>query len=353
MSHHPADGLLPRASTRRSRERGAPRPVNYQPLRVTILVAAMALTGCASQTPTPEATATWPQDGPLSKAMGGILGRPDPQEMRTRSAALENEIAACMTEQGFDYIPVDYSSLFDAVDEERFVGQGTAEWAATNGYGIVLVNTQADGEPVPLHTDPNTDYAASLSKAESAAYRAALYGESKGLTEEEVESGESSYDPSTAGCSGIADEKVSGNESAFFNGPEFTVLFRAMNDIYADVKEDPRTMAADAAWADCMADEGYTDFPAPAEAADSLSSASNALFSDVGTPGDYVSPTREQLAEFREQEIALAFADFTCREQVGWQSTWNTVVFELEATFVDDHKAEIDEFVAAYHEARE
>lgn len=327
--------------------------MNYPVLPVTILVTALALTGCSSDPPPPEATATWPQDGPLSKAMGGIMGRPDPQEMRARSSATENEIAACMAEQGFDYVPVDYSSLFEAVDDEKLAGQGTVEWAAKNGYGLTLLNTQADGEPVPLLVDPNAEYTASLSEAESAAYFAALSGTTDGLTEEEVESGASFYDPSTAGCSGAADEKVSGKENALFNGPEFVDIRQAMNDIYTDVEEDPRTIAAQAAWADCMADEGYTDFSAPVEAADSLSSASNALFSDMGTAGGYVSPTHEQLAEFRELEVALAFADYTCREQIGWQATWNTVAFELEATFVIDHKAEIDEFVAAYHEAVE
>lgn len=327
--------------------------MSYRVLPVTILVAALALTGCSSDTPAPAATATSRQDGPLSKAMGGILGRPDPQEMRAQSSAKENEIAACMTAQGFEYIPVDYSSLFDAVDEEKLVGQGTVEWAAKNGYGLALFNTQADGEPIPPLVDPNVKHAESLSEAELAAYNAALYGAPDGLSEEEAEAGVSLYAPSTAGCSGAADEKVSGQEDALFNGPEFADLLQAMNDIYTDAAEDSRTMAADAAWADCMADEGYTGFSAPAEAADSLNNATHALFSEVGAPGSYVSPTSEQLAEFRELEVALAFADFTCREQIGWQSTWNTVVFELEATFVTDHKAEIDEFVAEYHEAVE
>lgn len=322
---------------------------------------------------------TW-EDSPLNAVWAEVFGAEEfneeqwQAEWAEQSRQIEELIAACMAQEGFEYIPVDQTqgTVFSSGDEDVYADYGTAEWAAQYGYGMTtmdeLYEPVAEGEE---WFDPNQAIVQAMSASEQAAYYSALWGDQE-WAEEYDEDGnyiEQTYDPSQAGCYGAAEVEVygdlyGGGENDPYNDPQFASLVEEMDALYARVEEDPRVSGLDNAWASCMADAGHAGFSAAHDAEDSLWAEYDEIWNAVdwseieqawedGVPEAdivYPEPDPEAIAALREREIALATADYTCREEVGYEQTRLEVQFELEQEFVDNNREALEAFVQAMSE---
>ena len=318
------------------------------------LVGALALAGCSDDTAS-SSDGSSSEEGPLSKILSAAWAEQDEDFYTKQQADIENLVAECMAAEGFEYIPQDNSSMV-SMSSDDFADQNTEEWVAKNGYGMTTSmdadESDPDAEPTTDEwVDPNADYVATLSENEATAFYEVLYGApDMDLTEEEME--DYVYNWEDGGCQGAAQHEVSGETDDIYNDPKFEDLNEAMSELYTTAQSDPRVTEASAQWADCMADAGYTEFTTPEDAFMSINDAQNELYNwEDQTAEEFTEPSSEDLAELRKLEIATAVADFACKQKVDWDKTTQKVQFELEETFVKDHKAELDEYVAAIQSA--
>lgn len=312
----------------------------------SLAVAALGLTGCASDGGGGAGAGgkLSYEDSPLNKYLSAAYGEYDEDKAIADSKKVEESTAACMAEEGFDYVPVDQSQnmSFNMDDQED---RETEEWVAANGYGMTQSPEEmaAQQEQAESYVDPNQDYVASLSEGEQTAYYEVLYGPPQ--TEDMMnEDGSSEYNWETAGCSGSAQHEVNGENP--YEDKAHKPLFDAITTFYEKLQKDPAVQELDGKWAACMADTGHPDYKAKQDAINAASELSNALYNnDTGE-----APSDEALAKVREGEIEIALADFTCSEKVDYTDSMLKVQFKLEKQFVDDHKAELDAFAADYEQ---
>ncbi|MFB2599916.1 hypothetical protein ACEXQE_19190 [Herbiconiux sp. P17] len=258
---------------------------------------------------------------------------------------MQEKVAACMGEQGFDYLPDTQSGSFVMADDSG-LDWSSEDFAKTYGYGITTDPLGTGDGPEMAYVDPNADYIASLSASEQAAYNEALWGlPSAGSTDEPVE-----YDWKTAGCMGAAQHEVF--DGGFSSDADFTALSEGMNAIYTEVRESPAVSEKERAWSDCLADAGFGEFMHKDDAPAAISEEYGGLFaapdpeSSSGTaPSE---PDHAALDALRQREIAQATADFGCARDSGYAETLITEQFRLEQAFVDEHKTELDALVARY-----
>lgn len=282
-----------------------------------------------------------PEKGPLSEYMAAFYGEQDEKFYAEQAKEVEELVAACMNDQGFEYIPVDQTqySNFDEFDWEE---RQTKKWIAANGYGVNLTDEQIEEQNSSQEEfeDPNSDYVQSLSESENIAYYEVLYGPQP--TEEEMgDDGSYEYNWEDGGCYGAAQHEVTGDQA--YDQDEFKPIFDAMGKLYEDQAKDPRMKELDAAWASCMADAGFTDFKAKGDAANSIYEQQNEFWEN-NPNGE--APSDEQTAEWREVEIDTAIADFECGEKTDYTQKSLAVQFELEKQFIKDHQSELDALVA-------
>lgn len=335
------------------------------PLISVAAVAALVLTGCTGGdgTPTADDWANSPLNRYLSASWGGELSEEEQErQFAEQQRQSEEIIAECMSEQGFEYNPVDYSGgIFYSGDGEEWNPE-SREWVAQWGYGAVNWPGKQEMEEAPMPdeewVDPNQDYVESLSESEQAAYYEALYGPQP--TEEELnEDGSYEWNWENAGCQGVAQNEIYGSQD-LWNDDEFADLFAAMERLWQDIENDPRNVELDAAWSSCMADAGYSGFTKQYDAQQSIYDEMNALWEngpewDESLPEEemnriweeYDKQVQEEMAPIAEREIALALADLDCREETDYRAQKLEIQFEIEEQFVNDHKAELEAFKAA------
>lgn len=320
-------------------------------------LAAVLLTGaCSDEQGSTEAAGPdlSPAESPLAIYLGSVWGG-DEDEFVTKLIAVEDRIAQCMAEQGFEYTALDKESLTARSTSvgRSFEDRNTQEWVATNGYGLPTGEEGAG-------TDPNAAYIETLSQASKAQYETALYGGwdlPEGLTVEEQMDWIPPWED--RGCNGAAQHEVLAQFPEA--DPQFTDLMQAREELWARTYEDPAVAAADARWADCMADAGYPGFTTPDDAASSIADARSSAWNDAQStlqndvPYDEENPSYAEVtidpaaqADLRELELATAMADFTCRQDTGYDDAVLKVQFELEEQFIEDHKSELDALIAEY-----
>lgn len=320
------------------------------------LALALGLAGCGGgggETPSGEETPL----GPLDEYFEQIYGSWDEDTANAQQMQVEEVVAECMAEEGFEYIPVDYSSMGGGYSpDELDVEWGTLEFAEQYGYGATT-NPWGDeaAEPAPEEewVDPNQDYVMAMSETEQQAYYAALYG-----NQEYVEGEETEYDWTTAGCQGRAQHEVYEVGSGM-DEDSFTALQEEMSAMWETIATDPRVTGLDAEWASCMADAGYDGLAAVGDAENQFYEQVNAVYEDAyentDDSTDYEAldaEVQEQLSALTDEEIATAVADFTCREEVRYTEIQQEVNIEYQEEFVAAHKAELDAWAAAAQAAQ-
>lgn len=345
-------------------------------------VLALALSGCGGGTSSSADDLTW-EDSPLQVALGGLFGDDMSQEQleqeeAERSRQVEESVATCMAEQGFEYIPVDNSGsvTYYAEDDDW----GTEEWTQQYGYGITTDpwEDEEDAGPEPVDeewSDPNDDYVMAMSPAEQDAYYEALYGADAVSSDEDwveddgewidEEMPEEEYDWQDGGCSGKAFHDIYEEDeyTRMAEDPAFTELFAAVETLYEQSERDPRVTEIRAEWAECMADAGMTGMTSPDEAHLSISEEFDRLYEEADAQIDWDSidwealgdtdPVRELMDQagldaLREREITTAVADLDCQESRNIESRVLEIQFEAEEEFVKTYQAEIDALVATY-----
>ncbi|WP_104192519.1 hypothetical protein [Cryobacterium sp. Y82] len=312
--------------------------MRHRSLLTAIAAAALlslTLAGCSGEK---AAEKLDPAEGPLQKYMSGIYEGYDEDSAIAAQNDQEELVATCMSDEGFDYTPVNasqYSGMMSDDGEEY----GTEKWVAENGYGMSQSPEQiAEQEAQSAEiVDPNQDYLASLSESEQAAYNEALYGPQP--TEEELADGSYTDSYETKGCYGAALQEINGDQPS---QEEHAALYEAMSALYEDLQASPAIVKLDAEWAACMADDGYATFAKKADAQESVMNEQNALYEDQTG----AAPDETILADLREKELALAMADYTCAEDVDYTEATTKVQFELEEQFITDHKSELDALIA-------
>jgi hypothetical protein len=275
-------------------------------------------------------------------------------------------IAACMKEAGFEYLP-----YVPTAPEPQPVLEGDLDWARTYGYGISTIDATA---PDPSD-DPNTAITAAMSESERAAYQRALFGTSfqsttsiggavaaappVGIAPPSGGADGSTVPPTGAaenspGCVPQASAQVYG-EPDVVDMQEFSTLFDALSKLQTSVMADPRVVPLIAVWSDCMADAGHPGFTAVDDARNSIMSRWADLNGWQFTPGEggggsvsvssadqVTEPDPAKVAELRTDEIALAVADLGCRTD--HQAVYDQVRTELEQKFVDEHRSELERY---------
>ncbi|GMA28605.1 hypothetical protein [Arenivirga flava] len=301
------------------------------------------------------------EDSPLGEYLSAVWGGDDKstEELQAESddqnRVREEFIADCMAEEGFEYIPsLDNGGVvYSSDDEEDPWDPESEEWVSQWGYGTVDWpgrDEQPDEGEMEEWVDPNQDYVESLSPSEQEAYYEALNGPQP--SEEDIaamEEGTYEYDWTTSGCYGAADNEAMGEDP--YQSEEHAPLMEAMDALWAESAEHPDLAELDAAWADCMADGGEPGFAKQPDAQNSIMEEQNAVW-EGAEPAEGEEWVEPDFTELGEREIELALVDLDCREKTDYRDRQLDVQFALEEQFIEDHKAELDAFIASYENRR-
>ena len=291
------------------------------------------------------------QTSPLSEYLNAVYGgdlSPEEQERQFAEdqARIEELVAECMQEQGFEYTPQTPSDTFVSGSDVEYEPD-ERDWVAQYGYGAV--NSPYNEEPMPEeeYVDPNADYVESLSESEQQAFYEALSGpvpDEDGLGED----GSYEYDWTTAGCQGAAQHEVGGEDLS--QSDEFKPLFEAIDQLYTGMASWPGMAELDGDWATCMDAAGHGGHATQMDAQNSVYDELNEIYESVSTSEDGMpigEPDQAALDALAEREVELALADLDCREEVDYRDRSAEITREAEQQFVDDHQAELDALVAA------
>ena len=323
-----------------------------------------ALTACGGGGgSTADASGDGPTDdytpGPLEKMWTEAYGdniNMDSSDMNAQQARMEQAVAECMSAEGWEYTPVDYSQMNDGITmpiEEGTDGPqwGTEEYAKELGYGISTWEDQGTEtmESMPVEEDewfdPNQEYIESLSETALESYHEALNGPQP--TEEEMASGDWEWDPENSGCYGKASDEIYNAGGNVWEDEKFKSLSDEMSLLYTASENDPKVAAAKSAWSECMTEAGYPGLADPAAAQETIYSEINSYWEKGEEPDESV------LAPLREKERAIATADFACSKESDIEKVQLEVQHQAEQDFIDAHRAELEELMAALKEQEE
>lgn len=287
---------------------------------LTAAALALALAGCS-------ADPTTPSDAPTTDlaAFFEELGASwEGEDYERQQREVEELVAACMTEEGFEYTPADPVGTAGSDDVPDW---GTEEFAEQYGYGATTMDdAYSTGEE---QVDPNADYVAAMSESEQAAYLEALWGATPELDPDADPDAAVEYE--MGGCYGEAQDAVFSAQD-IWEDPTLEAFFDEMQSAYEDLPSTDAALGeAVATWSECMADAGY-DFATPDEAANSIHEEATALWEAVPVPDPDAEPDPEAtygpdeaaMAELREKEMTLAPVDYGCRDSSGYTEAFET-----------------------------
>jgi len=306
-------------------------PVSSARTALTAALAALALAavpGCSRPEEPPDVV------GPASAYIDLVLDV-TAESAAQQAIAYEEVVAACMTDAGFEYLPNTGSHVFGD-DSGLEHPPDSREFAEQYGYGMAVVPDGLTSGPL---IDPNRAYIEAMSASEAAEYYQAYIGDWVGS-----DSGEEP-DWQRMGCTGKAMLEV------YRSGAAADATYLALKDevdrIEADVvPTHPDVVRADAEWSDCMADAGYPDYTRQPEA--------KARWMDHMNDSDgngIVEPTDAAAqAQLAPEEIALATADWDCRDRTGYDDVVARVRNTAQQEYVDAHRDELDAWVERWGE---
>ncbi len=344
-------------------------------------VLAFVLASCTANdpepTPTPSGSATdaTGELPPIEALQLEIVGDVDDDAWaRVENDRFEAAVATCMQAAGFEYTPEEY------VPDEAATDTETLAWAQEFGYGITTYEgEEGSEEQEEAAPTPNDLYISELTDEELDAYWIAYEGElgdSEGgeidlgdledldedvdgeidlgdleigddgeidlgdldeLSDEELlDDGNLEFDESGyGGCQGVAYDALTENPLPY-DLPEHLELLTLLDAMYADVAVDERLADAEEGWIACMATAGYPDLATADDAQYLVFDAYDAAWEQVPEDADDIDPAI--LAPVTELEIAVATADFGCRESSGLDSAYTEAQHAAETTFIAEHR---------------
>lgn len=321
---------------------------------------ALGLAGCAATDDRSEpGHAVGP--GPLTQ-FWRTLAAAD-AESGSDDVLVEERVAVCMAELGFDYTPVDTSLGYELVDPDADLG--TREYAELYGYGVATDPSGfvAGGREEILaggpRPDPNEAYVDAMSDVEREAYLAALWGATAEDDDGPGDGDPAPGDPGDGGCQGQARAEVE-QMTAWRETPGYELALRGATDAAQDAQSDPRIVELESAWTQCMADMGFPGHSRPMEPSQDFAAEANAA-NERAFAGLGASPSEDELraawaqvdaelAEIAVREIAVAVADLDCQEAVEYAATVEAVTATYEQGFYDEHRDELEATLGAFLE---
>ncbi len=264
--------------------------------------------------------------------------------------AIQESIAACMAEEGFEYpVAVTPPTPFEA---DRIEDDGTVDFAKRWGYGVgEQYRSTIEGESRP-EDDPLQVAIATLSEPETDAFFETLDGTV------DDESGE----VLVAGCRHRAEAEQSGSRRRFAG----TLAEQFRRDVTDRLHSDQRVVDLAATWSTCMATAGF-DYDRPTDAyidvelrfadlvgADDRSGATAGVAADTasddrgapvdrsltaseseGDPSSNDGPTQGQFDELVAWEREVAVADKNCDAEHRIETALRDIRNEYEREFID------------------
>lgn len=268
--------------------------------KIDLLVVALATTAILA--------ACGGEAGPTTGGSGSTTTLPLPgiqafgltnEEFAENVEAVEALIATCMADAGFEYVPVDVTAMLEVgkwmrADPDMSREEYKSQW----GYGI---STRTDNPPREIGLgSQNIEIYENLSDSEKVAYDRTLFGDDPDVTfalmlDDEDFSG-------LDGCTGGAVESVFPPEmmSASFVNPKDVLI-----------ESDPRVQAAEEAWMECMAEDGY-EYEDQDEIIDEYDELLETV-TDGEDPEDLSGQALDALHELQADEIAVALKDLECQ----------------------------------------
>lgn len=292
----------------------------------TLLLAAVAVAGCAARVDPPSAVTDSPpteqvkdlaRDAQLSAATDGT---PMDQAALTdqRNRDMMRFVAQCMAERGFDYTPVDLPPSAPHLNGQRL---SEADFAATLGYGI---STDIDGGlstrlfPNEAIDDPNIE-------------RRAMMPAKKRLA----------YDGALTDCGGRANTEIPLPPGSIIVPPGHEDELDELNQL---VDAHPRVVDGTRTWSHCMAERGYT-YASEADIHASLEAKAAPLKGAYETRGGpRVSADAD--VESSVDEVLTAAEQSTLTSLQTYERNVAVADYECGADLVKIRAAVMDEFIA-------
>ena len=232
------------------------------------------------------------------------------QELVSSIEAVEQNIASCMSEAGFEYIAADYNTVRKGMTSDKNLpGMSEERFIREYGYGISTFYT---GQAPQLATgyspaqvglgERNIAIFESLSPADQVAYNHNLFGENSDATLAVALEIEDLSGP--GGCTRTAIEQA-------FDPEQLLATYYNPKD--ALIEEDPRMIEAIAKYAECIHEAGF-DYNHEKEIEADLR---NRLATITGgAPIESLSAdARPALTELQAYERALAVESLRCEEK--------------------------------------
>lgn len=244
---------------------------------------------------------------------------------------LEELIAECMREQGFEYTP----HVNTPPDSVTDLDLPDREYTAKHGYGMAIWMFGDPNEP----EDPNQEFRSALSEKAQDEYDVALDGDESG---------------DKPGCYRQASSALaSESDSTASPVPRFSALEQDIRDLGYRIAGDPRLDEPRQAWRDCMADAGYPGLielwdgsrvldEYMIEEFDGYAEWLDENIADGKEVDEYFELSPSQYRILLEFEIALATTDLDCVEK-HFIEAFEQVRHELETEFVEQHRSELEQ----------
>ena len=261
----------------------------------------------------------------------------DAAEMQAQAEAqqreMEEAIAACMAEEGFEYVPRDTGAVFAQLEADPRQQLSEEEFREQYGYGISTIDRSEMMVAPDPDDDPNHQIQQDMDEAEREAYQRALHGEPPEF-DPDADPDDMVFEP--GGCQGEAMEEVQGGQVAVFQELQSEFM-----ELQQRIESDPRMVDAMQEWQACMREAGYDyteRFGPQQELSERMNELQQAAFEDVDPteldPEDGpVEPDIDPdvLEELQQDELAIAAAEGEC---------------------TDEHLADVEQEVRADHEGR-
>jgi hypothetical protein len=293
-------------------------------------------------------------------------------EIRARDTAISEFIAGCMRERGFDYFwdewepdepsaaAVFFADGVDLIPVNRL--PGSIDRVRAEGYGLQSPTGGSEsGAETSGASLANEEYRSSLSVGSRSAYDLALTGQDY----------EKEPDPAIPpGCGALAIEEYPEVETTAPSTrqrfwAEFGPLVLGMNTVVLeDAFQDQRVRDLSLGWYDCMAEAGYDELTAGWRySTENVTINAGVELAMTTLPdgetgwywydiGSQDTPDGQRSLVGSEAEIAIAVADFECRQPLDYFGTHRAVQLELEQEYVDDNQAAFDGLLAVYESYR-
>jgi hypothetical protein len=325
---------------------------------VALALAAVALTACSTGgtagSPRPSSSSSSSESGSVTAPEGatpltaylnslyGLADGPEAQAEQTAARRVQQEelVSTCMKAEGFDYTPeaVDVASFNPEVGPTQ-EDLDSRDWVAQYGYGMIET---PEGRTSELYTDTerkggtnaNSAYIDSLTASERTAYDAAYTGSPS----EQTDDMNLVDDWEAMGCLGAA-RHATGERGDPLDSSAGAAVQAKIDDFYSGYADWNGLPELDAAWAACMTEGGYPGFSRQGDASIEMS----------GKLAEAVGAAAEDALLVEERTIALA--DLDCREETDFRDTVRNISFAAETQFMDDNRAEFDEFAASVAQA--